>query len=81
MVLLQGFFTTWSVKQSMHYTYLSNASGKFVAPIITTPSFGLKLCGKQGENFFFLDTEITILSITTATDLTGPSKTCFHTTM
>ena len=33
----------------MHYTHLSNASGKFVAPIITTPSLGLNLYGKKSE--------------------------------
>lgn len=61
----------------MHYTHLSNASGKFVAPIITTPSFGLKLYEKQGVNYFFMYREFTILSITTATDLTASKKHAF----
>lgn len=42
----------------MHYTHLSNASGKFVAPIMTTPSLGLKLYEKKGQECVFIQNEL-----------------------
>lgn len=45
----------------MHYTHLSNASGKFVAPIMTTPSLGLKLYEKKAKNVFLYRTNYRVL--------------------